>query len=59
MNSPESSLLGKPVGYADQYDASLLYPLPRAAQREAIGIVGQPLFLGADVWTAYELGWLN
>ena len=59
MNSPDQSLLGKTVGYADQYDASLLYPLPRAAQRAEIGINGQPVFLGADVWTAYELSWLN
>jgi 7-cyano-7-deazaguanine reductase len=59
MNSPDQSLLGKVVGYADQYDAALLYPLPRAAQRAEIGITGQPLFLGADVWTAYELSWLN
>jgi 7-cyano-7-deazaguanine reductase len=59
MNSPNQSLLGKTVGYADQYDASLLYPLPRAAQRAEIGITGQPVFLGADVWTAYELSWLN
>ena len=59
MNSPDQSLLGKVVGYADQYDASLLYPLARAAQRTEIGITGQPVFLGADVWTAYELSWLN
>ena len=59
MNSPDQSLLGKVVGYADQYDASLLYPLARAAQRTEIGINGQPVFLGADVWTAYELSWLN
>lgn len=44
MNSPDQSLLGKVVGYADQYDASLLYPLPRAAQRAEIGISGQPVF---------------
>jgi len=59
MNSPDQSLLGKTVGYADQYDASLLYPLPRATQRADIGVHGQPVFLGADVWTAYELSWLN
>ena len=52
-------MLGKTVGYADQYDASLLYPLARAAQRAEIGITGRPVFLGADVWTAYELSWLN
>jgi 7-cyano-7-deazaguanine reductase len=37
----------------------LLYPLPRAVQRAEIGITGQPTFVGADVWTAYELSWLN
>ncbi|MSQ65100.1 MAG: NADPH-dependent 7-cyano-7-deazaguanine reductase QueF [Limnohabitans sp.] len=59
MNSPDQSLLGKATGYADQYDASFLYPLPRAAQRAEISITGRPLFLGADVWTVYELSWLN
>jgi len=61
--SPEQSPLGKPVQYIDQYDASLLFPLPRATKRAELGIVSdgaRPLpFLGADVWTAYELSWLN
>jgi len=59
MNTPETSLLGKAASYADQYDAGLLYPLPRAAQRAMIGVNGGPIFLGADLWTAYELSWLN
>ena len=59
MNSPETSLLGKAATYADQYDAALLYPLPRAAQRALIGAAERPIFLGADLWTAYELSWLN
>jgi len=33
--------------------------LPRAAQRELIGVSDRPIFLGADLWTAYELSWLN
>jgi 7-cyano-7-deazaguanine reductase len=45
--------------YADRYDAALLYPLPRAAQRALIGVAERPVFLGADLWTAYELSWLN
>ena len=45
--------------YADRYDAALLYPLPRAAQRALIGVTDRPIFLGADLWTAYELSWLN
>ncbi|NBX15612.1 MAG: NADPH-dependent 7-cyano-7-deazaguanine reductase QueF, partial [Betaproteobacteria bacterium] len=59
MNTPETSLLGKVATYADRYDAGLLYPLPRAAQRELIGVKDRPIFLGADLWTAYELSWLN
>lgn len=59
MNSPEASQLGKPVHYADQYDASLLYPLSRAPKREEIGLTGTLPFFGADLWTAFELSWLN
>ncbi|NBY32585.1 MAG: NADPH-dependent 7-cyano-7-deazaguanine reductase QueF, partial [Betaproteobacteria bacterium] len=59
MNTLETSLLGKVATYADLYDAALLYPLPRAAQREQIGVTDHPIFLGADLWTAYELSWLN
>jgi 7-cyano-7-deazaguanine reductase len=59
MNSPEQSQLGKPAHYADQYDASLLYPIARAGKRAEIGIAGAPPFFGADLWTAFELSWLN
>lgn len=59
MNSPEQSQLGKPAQYADQYDATLLYPIARAGKREEIGVAGAPPFFGADLWTAYELSWLN
>ncbi|MDO9569550.1 MAG: NADPH-dependent 7-cyano-7-deazaguanine reductase QueF [Hydrogenophaga sp.] len=58
-NTPEHSQLGKASAYIDQYDASLLYPLPRAAKRREIGIAGSVPFLGADLWTAFELSWLN
>jgi len=59
MNQPEQSQLGKASAYADQYDASLLFPIPRATKRAEIGIAGTPPFLGADLWTAFELSWLN
>ena len=59
MNTPEQSQLGKPSSYMDQYDASLLFPIPRAAKRAEIGVGDKPLFFGADLWTAYELSWLN
>ena len=59
MNSPEQSQLGKPVAYADRYDPSLLYPIARAGKRDELGIAGAPPFFGADLWTAFELSWLN
>ncbi|MBC7648640.1 MAG: NADPH-dependent 7-cyano-7-deazaguanine reductase QueF, partial [Vitreoscilla sp.] len=59
MNTPEQSQLGKPATYIDQYDASLLFPMPRAGKREEIGVVNVPSFFGADMWTVYELSWLN
>ncbi len=58
MNSPEQSGLGKPTRYSGEYDPTLLYPLPREPMRAEIG-VAQPIFFGADLWTAFELGWLN
>ena len=43
----------------DRYDASLLFPLARADQRAGIGALTNPPFFGADMWTAFELSWLN
>lgn len=59
MNSPEQSQLGKPACYADRYDPALLYPIPRAPKRAEIGLAGRLPFFGADLWTAFELSWLN
>ncbi len=58
-NTPEGSQLGKPSAYIDHYDASLLFPIPRAAKRAEIGLTGQLPFFGADIWTAFELSWLT
>ena len=58
-HTPEQSQLGKASAYTDQYDASLLFPLPRETKRHEIGITGSLPFLGADLWTAFELSWLN
>ena len=59
MNTPEQSQLGKTSAYVDQYDPSLLFPSPRAGKRAEIGITGASPFFGADLWTAFELSWLN
>jgi 7-cyano-7-deazaguanine reductase len=59
MNTPDQSQLGKSSAYIDQYDAALLFPIPRSEKRAEIGITGTLPFMGADLWTAFELSWLN
>jgi 7-cyano-7-deazaguanine reductase len=59
MTSPSESSLGKSTRYVDQYDADLLFPIARAPDRLALGLKTQLPFLGADLWTAFELSWLN
>lgn len=59
MNILERSLLGRPTAYVSQYDPSLLYPIPRLGQRQALGLNESLPFMGADMWTSYELSWLN
>lgn len=58
-SSPELSQLGKTSAYVDRYDPSLLFPIARQVKRSEIGIEGALPFMGADIWTAYELSWLN
>ena len=59
MNSIENSSLGKAVSYGGQYDASVLYPIPRAEKRHEIGISEVLPFSGVDIWNAYEFSWLD
>lgn len=51
--------LGHATDYPDTYDASLLFAVARAPQREELGIRGRLPFTGADVWTAFEHTWLE
>ncbi|MFM2066432.1 MAG: hypothetical protein RLZZ584_1341 [Pseudomonadota bacterium] len=55
------SPLGQPSTYVDQYAPQLLYPMARAPKRHEIGLPDSATlpFTGADLWTAYELSWLN
>ena len=53
--------LGQATQYPDQYDPSLLFPIPRAENRLKLNIKpNQALpFVGVDIWNAFELSWLN
>ena len=59
MNKRQDSPLGRATDYPDRYDASLLFPIARADQRAALGIADAAPFTGADLWTAYEISWLD
>ena len=59
-NSLKSLKLGQKTEYGSQYDRTLLQPVPRALNRDGLGITqNQPFTIGADIWTAYEISWLN
>lgn len=52
--------LGVRSDYPDRYDPQLLEALPRARGRDLIGLGGSALpFSGYDLWTAFEISWLN
>ncbi len=54
-----TSPLGRATPYTDRYDTSLLFPISRSEQRRTLELRGALPFVGADIWTAFELGWLN
>jgi len=51
--------LGRATAYQAEYDASLLQGVPRKLNRDAIELSGELPFHGTDIWTGYELSWLN
>ncbi len=64
MNYNDKSLsalkLGQKTEYKSEYDPNLLQPVPRKLNRDGLGITdAQPFNQGADIWTCYELSWLN
>lgn len=55
-----NSQLGQATPYCSHYDASLLFPIPRQEKRDELGICSDDLpFDGLDIWTAFEVSWLN
>jgi len=54
-----SSPLGQKTAYVSSYDPSLLFPIARQESRAFLGVIDALPFYGVDIWTAYELSWLN
>ena len=51
--------LGQQSDYISQYTPSLLQPVPRSLNRDDLKLGDDLPFTGCDVWTLYELSWLN
>ncbi|TNH03603.1 NADPH-dependent 7-cyano-7-deazaguanine reductase QueF [Testudinibacter sp. TR-2022] len=59
-SSLDQLTLGKQTDYRSEYDPHLLQAVPRSLNRDSLGISSQqPFNCGADIWTAYEISWLN
>lgn len=59
MSTPEESRLGRSVDWPQSPAPEVLFPIPRATQRQHLGIGAQLPFHGVDVWNAWELSWLD
>ena len=59
MADYQETQLGKETAYADCYDPSLLCPIARVKARQNQFGSTSVRFKGIDLWTAYELSWLN
>ena len=51
--------LGRQTDYVSVYAPHLLFPIPRAESRELLGLGDALPFYGMDIWTGYELSWLD
>ena len=55
-----NSELGRKSAYETQYNPTLLFPIPREMKRKELGLnIENPGFYGVDIWTHYEVSWLN
>jgi 7-cyano-7-deazaguanine reductase len=60
----EDTLLGKQAEYKSEYDPSLIFPISRAQNREKLimpenKVNNELPFFGIDIWTGFEISWLN
>ena len=58
-NKVTDSNLGQETLYPDQYDPSQLFPIARAETRQSLNAELVSHWIGADIWTAFEVSWLD
>ena len=61
MTEAHKSGLGKETEYDSPYNPKLLFPLSRQQNRESLNLPSSKAlpFHGEDLWTCYELSWLD
>ena len=55
----KSLTLGQKTEYKHSYEPELLQAVPRSLNRDDLDLGDELPFVGCDVWTLYELSWLN
>lgn len=55
----KSLTLGQKTEYKHNYEPELLQAVPRSLNRDDLDLGDELPFVGCDVWTLYELSWLN
>ena len=55
----KSLTLGQKTEYKHSYEPELLQAVPRSLNRDDLELGDELPFVGCDVWTLYELSWLN
>jgi len=59
-STAENSQLGQATAYCNTYDPNILFPIPRQEKRDELGFDLTSLpFQGLDIWSAFEVSWLN
>lgn len=60
MTNDSQNPLGQVTVYPSQYSSQLLFPIGRGESRRSLDLVEASLpFSGGDLWTAYEISWLD
>lgn len=55
----KESPLGQSTIYIETYSPQLLFPIPRTLARDKINLRAELPFDGVDLWSGYEISWLN
>lgn len=59
METLKASPLGQKTSYIETYSPDLLFPISRKLARDKIGWKQNLPFSGVDLWTGFEISWLN